>query len=80
MFDKTHFNQLTSNIEKEDYITRTIIAPATREAKKLVNSMTSKEVQESMRAYGVHYVNALEAKMVTELVNLKFNTYNIQWC
>lgn len=79
MFDKNHFNQLTSNIEKEDYLNLTIIGPAKSKAIKLINGMTQAEISDSFKAYDVHYTGMLEARMVSEIVYLEFAKYQIEW-
>lgn len=79
MFNKIYFNQLTNNIEKEDYIRQTIITPATVQIKKQISAMTSKERQEAMKTYDVHYTSALEARMIARIVSIRFKLYGINW-
>lgn len=79
MFNKTHFNQLASNIEKEDYLNLTVIGPAKTEARKTLNSMTQRETSDAFKAFDVHYLGALEAKMSHAIVMMTFDTYQIDW-
>jgi len=79
MFNKAHFNQLTNNIEKEDYIQQNIVGPIVTQVKKQINSMTSQEQSEAMKTYDVHYMSALEARMIAQLVHLRFKFYGVNW-
>ena len=80
MFDKNHFNQLTSSIEKDDYIRLTIVTPATIQIKKQINDMSQEEKLEAMKIYNVHYLSALEARMVAKVVTMRFRLYKVEWC
>lgn len=79
MFNKTYFDQLASNIEKEDYLNLTIIGPARTQARQMINGMTQAEIRESLKAYSVNYISALEAKIVSAIVRMKFDTLKIEW-
>lgn len=79
MFNKTHFNQLASNTEKEDYLNQFIIGPARTEARQTLAGMTQRETSDAFKAFDVHYLGALEAKMVSAIVMMTFDTYQIDW-
>lgn len=79
MFNKTHFNQLTSNIEQEDYLNLTIIGPATTQVQQQVNAMTQAEKLEAFKTYDVHYESALKSRMVATIVRARFNLYGIKF-
>ena len=64
MFSKSKYNELTNLIEREDYLTESLIAPTVASVRRELSAMTLGNIEAAMAEHGCTTHLALESRLV----------------